>query len=241
MATRNNHTLLWLTGAGVGGLAAYEWLYKPWAAQQTGSALPAGSTLPTYPSLPTPNYVSTPALTVTAPTTTPAPTVSSPPDLIPPPSISVGASTSIGPQYGGDVGAALARKPNWTPQYAQERLTALVNAVNNDKQQVAALRAGTANPNAAGIPAAQAAILANQQALAAATANYNAALAAGNTNDAAMWALQMQGHRSDIADITARIAAAQQPVNDTGGIAAWEGALAGHDTDFFNLTGRHLV
>lgn len=223
MAIKKKHRLLWAAGAGVAGFAAYKWVYQPWAAQRAllaaAGATNAGGFLPSYPTAPLPS----PGTMLSPPTT-------------------VGGPTSIGQTYGGVLGACIAKKGGtWTPQYCQQRLDALVGAAQNAKAAIAQLKAGGTNPAAAGIPAAQAALAANQAALATATTNYNNSLAAGNSNDAAIWHAAILGHQADIVDLTNRIAAAKAPVNNLAAISAFEGQLASNDNDYFNLTGVHLI
>lgn len=224
MAIKKKHrTLLWVAGAGVGGFLAYEYLYKPWAAQQAALVAAGGTTAGTslFPSLPS---ISLP----------------SPASLLSEPS-SVGIP-SIGVNPGGVVGACMLKKGGtWTQSQCQTHLDALVAAATNAQQQITALSAGTSNPAAAGIPAAQAALAASQAALATATTAYDQLAAAGNTDGAATYHAAILSHQSEIADLTARIAAAQTAPNNTAAIAAYQGQLAANDNDYFNLTGVHLV
>lgn len=222
---RRKHTLLYVAGAGLAGWAAYQYLYKPWKAQQdaaAGGLLPGGGAF-------------LPGGTVTG----------SPPlgSLLPAPGgITPIGWTSLGPQYGGVLGACIAKKGGtWSPEKCQARLNDLVNAARTAKAQITALQGGSLNPNAAGIPAAQLALAQTQAALANATERYNATAAAGDTNAAAIWHAAIGAHQADIGDLVARIAAAGKPVDNSAAIAAYEGALAGNDNDYFNLTGTHLI
>jgi hypothetical protein len=226
VAKAKSHKLLWVAGAAVGGWAAYEYLYKPWAAQQAAlvaaGALPAttglASLLPAI-SLPSPlDMVSAPTA---LPSTTPVP--------------------SIGAPVGGVVGACMASKGGtWTQTQCQTRLDALVQAARNAQAAISNLQ-NTANPAAAGIAASQAALAAEQAALAVATTAYNQLVVAGDVNGAATYHAAILGHQSDINDLTALIAAAQKPVDNSAAIAAYQGQLAANDNDYFNLTGVHLV
>lgn len=225
MAARKKHTLLWIAGAGVGAFAVYEWLYKPWAAQQ--AALVASGALPA-----STNPLSSlfPSLNLPAPasmlSTTPA----------------VGPVPSTGAPVGGVVGACMAKKGfTWTQTQCQTRLDALVSAATNARSAIAQLQSATSNPAAAGIPAAQAQLAATQAALATATDSYNKLLAAGDTNGAATFHAAMLAHQSDIADLTARIAAAGTANDNSAAIAAYQGQLAANDADYFALTGSHLI
>jgi hypothetical protein len=222
MATKH-HTLLWIIGIGGAGWAGYEYIYKPWAAQQAANALlAAGGTLPATTAAPTSLLPSltlpSPLSMITEPTALPTP--------------------SIGTNPGGAVGACMTAKGGtWTQSQCQTRLDALTQAAQNAMAALAQLQAGTPNPAAAGIPAAQAQLEAEQAALATATDSYNQLVAAGNTNGAATFKAAMDAHTADINDLTARIAAAQVPVNNTAAIAAYQGALAANQQDYANLTG----
>lgn len=226
---RNQRRLLWIAGTGVGAYLAYRYVYQPWAAQRALAATGGGAAgLPgatgaggvsLYPQPLLPGLSS-----ILAPVQ----------DIVP--------ITSIGPQYGGVLGACIQRKGgSWSAEKCSTRLTQLVDAFNTAKAQVAALKSAAANPAAAGIPAAQAQLAASQAALVNATAGYNRDMAAGDTAGAAKWMAAIQGQQSDINALQARIATAGQAVDNTAGIAAYQGAMAAHDADYFNLTGVHLL
>lgn len=226
---RRKHTLLYIAGAGVGAWAAYEWIYKPWAAARAAAAgalpLPgAYASVPSYPALPG--------------SVLPGPTA-----MLPAPgAVTPIGWTSLGPQYGGVLGACIAKKGGtWSPEKCQQRLNDLVNAARTAQAQITALKAGSPNPNAAGIPAAQLLLAQNQAAMANAQAQYDANMAAGDLNGAAIWHAAIAAHAGDIADLTARIAAAGKPMDNSAAVLAYEGALAGNDNDYFNLTGTHLI
>ena len=226
MATKKTkHTLLWVAGAGVGGFLAWEYLYKPWAAQQAALAgaagVPASPSL--FPSLPSINLPS-PSSMLTEPST-------------------VGTVPSIGVNPGGVVGACMLKKGGtWTQSQCQTRLDQLVAAAQSAQAAITQLQAGGgANPAAAGIPAAQAALAASQAALATATMAYNQLVAAGNTDGAATYHAAILAHQSEIADLTQRIAQASTANDNTAAIAAYQGQLAANDADYFALTGSHLI
>lgn len=223
---KKHHKLLWIAGAGVGGFVVYQYVYKPWAAQQAAVAAAGGvsagtsspSLFPSFPSVSLPS----PSSMVSAPTT-------------------VGTTVpSIGATVPGVVGIVMQKKM-WTQQQATDRLNALVAAAQNAQTAIANLKGGGANPAAAGVPAAQAQLAAEQAALAGATDSYNKLLAAGDAIGAAAYQAAMLGHQNDINDLNARIAAASATVDNTAAIAAYEGQLAANDNDYFALTGSHLV
>ncbi len=221
------HRILWIAGAGVGAWAGYQFIYKPWAAARA-AALAAGGQVPSlFPSLPA----------LGGPVTVPGPgaMVSGPAPQIMPSNLNPGAAV------GGVVGACMQKKGNtWTQQQCQSRLDALTAAASTAQYAIAQLRQA-GNPAAAGIPDAQAALAAEQSALNIATTNYNNSVAVGNSSDAAIWHAAMLGHQNDINELNARIAAAQQPVDNSAAIAAYQGQLAANDNDYFALTGVHLI
>ena len=226
MARRNNHTLLWVAGAGVTAYVGYQWVYKPWAAARAandGLPSPAGPALLPYYPPGSPNGALPPTSMISAPG-------------------AIVGFNSLGPQYGGVLGACIAKKGGtWSPEKCQGRLNDLVAAATAAKAQIAALKASTPNPAAVGVPAARLKLAEVNAAIANDDVQLAAAQARGDTNAAAIWQATAVAHRQEAADITTRIAAAQAPVNNSSAIAAWEGALAGHDTDYFNLTGTRLV
>jgi hypothetical protein len=227
MASKKTHRLLWIAGAGVGAFVAYRYVYQPWAAQRAALAAsggtPAGGGL----------------LTSIFPTTYPNVGLPGPTALVSTPT-TVGSVPSIGPTVPGLVGVVM-RKKNWTQSQAQTRLDQLVAAATAQSAEIARLKAGTPNPAAAGIPAAQAVLAANVAALAEAKTAYAAAVAAGDTNGALTWNAAILGHQNDINDLNARIAAASVANDNTAAIAAYEGSLAALDGDYFALTDTHLL
>lgn len=240
---RKHRRLLWIAGAGVGAYVAYRYVYRPWADARALAALPGGAAagaagggtspaiLPNYPNISFPNplnMLTPPAPPITAPvTSTPAgvPTTQVP---------------SIGATVPGLVGVVM-RKKNWTQQQAQTRLDQLVAGAQNARAQITALSSASSNPAAAGIPAAQAALAASQAALAVAQQAYNQLVAAGDANGAALYHAAILGHQNDINELNARIAAASTANDNTAAIAAYEGALASLDNDYFALTDTHLI
>lgn len=229
---RRKHRLLWIAGAGVAAYGAYRFLYKPWAAGQLAdsSDLPGGSGYSTLPG-------------GAAGSVLPGTLLPSPSAMIPTPA-TVGpiGFNSLGPQYGGVLGACIAKKGGtWSPEKCQARLNALVDAARTAKGQIAALKSGTANPHAGLLPALQARLAQTQAAMMAANANYTLNVAQGDTVGAAQWHAAALGHQSDVNDLNARIAAVSAPANNNSAISAYEGALAGYDNDYFNLTGVRLL
>jgi hypothetical protein len=220
---KKHHRILWIAGAGLGAWAAYRYVYQPWAAASAAAAA-AGTQAPSLLS----------AITSAIPLPSPAAMVGQPLAITP-------SNLSPGLQVGGPVGACMQKKGNtWTQQQCQSRLDALTAAASNARLAISQLSVAS-NPAASGIPQAQAQIALEQAALNVATTNYNNAVAAGNSNDAATWNAAIIGHQNDINELNARIAAAQTPVDNSAAIAAYQGQLAANDNDYFALTGSHLI
>jgi hypothetical protein len=219
MAARQNHDVLVMGAIGGGGLLAYQFLYKPWKAAKELAAIGGASTLPTY---------------------APASVLSTPVSVGPAPGGVQGSIVDPRQTPGGLVGQVMWKK-NWTQAQAQARLDALRNALATAQGAIANLKANTANPNAAGIPAAQLAAQQNDAAAANAIAQQQAALAAGDQAAASLWAASAAAHQQDAREIRARILAAGQAVDNSGAIAAYESAIAGYKSDFFALTGAALT
>lgn len=222
MAQGKGHPILEVGGLAIAGFLGYEFVYKPWAANQAAIAAGAAG----------------------ADLLNPLPGVS---DLVTSPSI-LGTAAPGGIQGsivdprvtpGGPVGQAMWLK-TWTQAQATQRLNALQAAYTNAMTQAAALANNTANPAAAGIPAAQAQILAEQGALASAQDSYNQLIKAGNTAGAATFAAAIQQHQQDINDLQARINTASTASDNSAAITQWKAAAASADSDYFNLTGQHL-
>lgn len=228
MAKRNRRTLLWLAGAGVGAYVGYQYVYKPWRAGQVANGnapLPGGG------------YYPAPGGGGSLPGPMPGGSLLPQPGNITP----IGWST-LGPQYGGVLGACIAKKGGtWSPEKCQARLNELVNAGRVAKAKIAELKAGIPNPAAAGVPVGQTKLLEVQAAIVNDQQQYAAASAAGDAVRAAAWHGALLSHQAEANAIAAHLAASQKPIVDTVAIAAWEGALAGHDTDYFNLTGVRLL
>lgn len=233
---KKKHTLLWVAGAGVAGLAIYEFVYKPWAAGQPQSDLP-NPILPGY--APGPVYTGTPILPggqTTDPTGVPIPTPIS--QLTLPAPISI---TTIGAQYGGALGRCIAAKGNtWSPSKCQQRLNDLVNSFNLSAATIAKLQSAT-NPAASGAPAVAARIQLLQGALSSAQQGLAAAQAAGAADQVAAYTKAISDHMTDLAAAQQLYAQATASVVNSGAIAAYQGQMAANDTDYFNLTGDHLM
>jgi hypothetical protein len=231
MASKKHHYILWAAGLGVGGFVAYEYLYKPWAAQQAVLAtagLNTTSPLSDFTSVLPSSLLPSPASMVTAPVDLPVVTPTA-------------SNLDPGAAVGGVVGACMTIKGGtWTQSQCQTRLDSIVSAYQQAQQAIAQLQ-GASNPAAAGVPAAQAALEANQAALTIATTNYNNAVAAGNQADAATWKAAADGHAADIANLQASIAAAQAPVNNAAAIAAYQGSMAALNDNYLALTGVNLT
>jgi hypothetical protein len=224
MAAKQKHTGLYLAGGAAAALGGYQFVLKPWLAAKAAAAAGAtGASAGLFPSL--------------------FPSVTAP--------INVGPSASAGGQYqssikdprkdpGGPVGEAMARK-NWTQQQATERLNAITAAARLAVQQIAALQANTVNPNSANVAQAQAALAANRAALANAQAQQAQNAQDGDALGATKWQAAAAAHAQDISELEARIRAALAPLDNSGAIAAYQGALANQRGDYFALTGVQLV
>lgn len=215
-AAKEHHTALWLAAAGGAAVAGYELFYKPW---KTSHDLAAATGLsPLFP---------TGGLT-------------SPSSIGPAPASTQQQGSIVDPRNspGGDVGQVMWKK-NWTQQQATDRLNAIKQGIANSRAAIATLQSGvgTANPAAAGINQAQAQLAAETAALASAKVAYDQLVAAGNTAGAAQYSAAIAGHQNDINELNARIAAASQPVNTTGAVAAYQGTLASLLADYTALTG----
>lgn len=239
MALKRKHKrLLMVAGVGVGGFLAYRYIYQPWAAQRAATAA-AGGAAPGAGGLLSALFPGAALPAVRLPS--PASVVSAPTSVggngLPPP---IG-STTLGPQYSGALGACIkAKGGTWSPEYCQQRLTGYVTAAANARAAINALSAPGANPAAAGIPAAQAQLAVEKNALAAAVTAHDQLVAAGDPG-AANYQVAIIGHQNDIQDLETRIAAASTANDNSAAIAAWEGSLAALDSDYFNLTGAHLT
>lgn len=227
---KKHRKLLWIAGAGVGGLAAYQWLYKPWKLQRdiALAAAAGGATVPdgTMPALQFPGSLFPGPSTMVAPPQ---------PGIIP-------SNLNPGAAVGGVVGACMIKKGNtWTQGQCETRLNAIVQGYKNSQAAIANLKSQTTNPAAAGIPAAN---LQLQQEIAArnAAASMAASTAAsGDAQGAAIWQAAVDAHTQDISELQARIAAAGNANDNSAGIAAYEGAMAALDSNYFDLTGVHLT
>lgn len=213
-----NHELLWIAGLGAAGFAGYEFIYKPWVANQAAlaAATAAGGTVSSY---------TTPPLTSGA-YAVGAPYVTTPTSLVPQPITP--SNLNPGANVGGAVGTCMTRK-GWTQSQCQARLDALVAAFNANKATIAQL-----SPGGASLTAAQAQLAANQTALANANAQYNAALRANDPAGANIWKAAIDGHMADIQAITAAINSAPAK------ITAAQSAMAGNASDYLALTGLTL-
>lgn len=215
-AANTNHDLLWVGGAAALGFVGYEFLFKPWAAAQ---ALAASPLTPISPA----SMISSP---------TPIGPVGNPTGI---------QGSIVDPRLspGGDVGQAMWRK-NWTQQQAAARLAAIKQGYSNSLAAIAQLQGQVVNPAAAGIAAAQLALQQSDNAAAGAVAAQQDALAKGDQAGAAMWASAAAAHQQDSREIRGRIATASAPPDNTAGIAAYQGAIAGLKADYAALTGMTL-
>lgn len=222
---KSNHDLLYLALAGGGAFAGYEFLYKPWAAAQAavanGAVSAGGFNFPPVSSMVT---GASPAIDTSLVPGQTAPIYSSNPSLA----------------YPGIIGNCMAKKGNtWSAAQCQTRLNAYIVSYNNAAQAIANLKANTANPAASGIPAAQAelarvdAVITQQQ---AALAQQPA-----DSQGYQQFATSIAALQTDRAQIAQRIASAAMAVDNSPAIAAYQGAMAAADSDFFNLTGTHLA
>jgi hypothetical protein len=215
--------LVWL-GGGAAVLAGYEFLLKPWlAAKNLGT--PAGGGGGGFPSiLPSWSGVTTPSSIG--------------------PAVNPGGVTGsiVDPRIspGGDVGQAMWRK-GWTQLVATDRLNKLKAAFAQAMQAIAAMKSATANPAAAGIPAAEAEYAKVMSAALQAEQMKLAAQSRGDAPAVTVWAAAEAAHRQDALEIRARIAAAAAPLNvDQAALTRWESAAAGHKADYAALTGMTI-
>lgn len=221
MAKQSHTDALMVAGAGLAAFAGYEFLYRPWKAKKdlaalTGTPPAAGGGLSPF--------FSTPTIV--------GPAVS--------PGGQQGSIVDPRANPGGDVGQAMWRK-NWTQQYATDRLAAIKAAYARSISAINALKSQVANPNASAVPAAQLALQQSDAAAANAATQQQAALARGDQVAAATWASALAAHQQDSQEIRGRIAAASAPPDNTAGIAAYEGAIAGLKADYKALTGLDLA
>lgn len=219
-AQQQSHTALWLGGAAAAAFAGYEFVYKPWAANQALLAAGGASALsPLFPS----SMVSSP--TIVGPSVNPGGIQGS---IVDP---------RVSP--GGDVGQAMWRK-NWTQTQAAARLAAIKTGYANSLAAISQLQGQVANPAASGIAAAQLALQQSDAGAAQAIANQQAALQAGDQAGAALWASAAAAHQQDSREIRARIATASAPPDNSAAIAAYQGTIAGLKSDYAALTGMTL-
>jgi hypothetical protein len=186
---KKKHTLLEIAGVGAAGLAAYEWLYKPWRAAKDaagaattplfsfGGGSPAGGGFTT--GLP---YITGPA-----------------------PNIGGQSTLDPGANVGGPVGTCMHRK-NWTQTQCETRLNALQTGFTQAKARLANWDADVAQ--------ARAALAANQAALTQAQAGLNLATANHDAAGVIAWTNAVNGHTADIAALTAQLAGVDQRKTD---------------------------
>lgn len=220
-AQSQSHAGLWVAGLGVAGLAAYEFIFRPWQAAQAAAATAGGGSAlaPLFPS----SMISSPTLVG--------------------PSVNPGGvqGSIVDPRVspGGDVGQAMWRK-NWTQAYTTARLAAMKKGYADSLTAIAQLQNQVVNPLSAGIPAAQLQAQLNDKAAADEITAQQAALAAGDTVGAALHASAAAVHEQDAREIRARIATASAPPDNTAAIAAYQGTIAGLKADYMALTGMTL-
>lgn len=215
-AQTQNHDLLWLGGAAALGLAGYEFLYKPWVAAQLAATTALSPLMPG-------SMISSPTLV--------GPSVN--------PQGVQGSIVDPRVSPGGDVGQAMWRK-NWTQQQAADRLAAIKLGYSNSLAAISQLQSQVANPAAGGIAAAQLALQQSDAAAADAINQQQLALAKGDQAGAAMWAAAAAAHQQDSREIRGRIATASSPPDNSAGIAAYQGTIAGLKADYAALTGMTL-
>lgn len=214
-----------IVAGGAAAFAAYEFVLKPWMAAKNAAAGALPSLFPTSPAVSMPTTV--------GPSLTPSTGGQYQGSIIDP---------RVSP--GGDVGQAMWRK-GWSQQQAAARLDALKKAASNAVTMLAQLR----QPNA---PSAQVqqlvtqgqAELARLQSIAANDRLRQAqAQGAGDQVGAAAWGQAAADHEAQANQLAARISAtsAQATSDNAAAIAAWEGALAGHKSDYLALTGYQLA
>jgi hypothetical protein len=225
---KGNHDLLWIALAAGGGWLGYEFVYKPWAANQAaiaaGAASAGGLALPGITSM-----VSGPS----------APITNQDQSLVPG-QVAPIYSSNPSLMYPGPVGTCMSRKGNtWTAAQCTTRLNALIVAYNNAMQQIANLKANTSNPAASGIAAAQAQLAVYDSTI----TQQQAALAQqpAGSQGYQQFATSIAALQVDRQQLAQRIAAASSPVDNSAAIAAYQGQAAANDNDFFNLTGQHLA
>lgn len=219
MPASKHHELLIAGGVGLVGFLGYEFIYKPWAA---GNAAPLDLTsgLPSF----------NPTSMLTTPTVT---------NTTPNPGGVQGSIIDPRVSPGGDVGQAMWLK-NWTQKQATDRLAAIKTGIANTKAGIAQLSSTQPNPAASGIPAAQLAMSQEQAAIVGATQAMNDAVARGDTANAQIWRNAIAAHQQDIAELQARINNAAAPVDNSGAIAQYQGALAALLQEYKSLTGVTL-
>jgi len=231
---QQQHTLLTIGALGAAAIAGYEFLYKPWKAEQDAALL--GTTTGIDPTTGLPSNTGNPGgvmypssagvlspIVDTGINNPPGPYVTAPVGNvgIPPSNLDPGAAV------GGPIGTMMTRK-NWTQQQATDRYNLLQTTY---AASVANLNALTSGQTAQQI---QAALAAENAALQAAGPPYNAALARGDAATANQWKIAIDGHNQDIAELNARL----QAINSN--IAAYQNQIAGLQSDYYNLTGLQL-
>lgn len=209
MAGKSSHDLLKIGAAGAAAFGLYEFWWKP---RQDAAA--AAALLPLTSSAP---------YTVGGGGATTLPYVTSPtaPVGIQPSNLDPGAAV------GGPVGTAMHRK-NWTQAQATQRINDLTAGYQAQVAALASLQSGQA------LATINAAIAANQAALASAAGPYNAAVASGDAAGALIWKNAIDAHNADITALNNRL----QSI--AGQITAYKNNIAGLQSDYYNLTGLTL-
>lgn len=221
MAGAKQHKLLIYGGGAAAAFAAYEFVYKPWKLSQDAALL--GSTS-MFPSLGPSSMLSTPSVTNWGGAA---------------PGGVQGSIVDPRVTPGGDVGAAMYKK-TWTQAYATDRLAKIKAGIANSKAGIAQLQAQTVNPAASGIANAQLILQQTMRARDNAVQQAANARAAGDQNGAAIWNAAVNAHNQDIAELNARISAAQTAPDNSSGIAAYQGALAALIAEYNALTGMTI-
>lgn len=251
MAKKEHHTLLWLLGLGGAAFAGYEWVYKPWEAQQALLTTPAGTGLDTtgisyggstggggsgYSVTPAPSYATTPVATYANGSSTPASPspltyVTSPANITPTPQnyVNTGGPSNLSPgnAVGGLIGACMNKK-GWTQSVCTTKLRAILAAYQDAVAQLQNLQSG-------GIAGQlQTQLAANQSAAANALQSANAAKAGGNAGSFQAFMSQYNENVANTKSIQSQIAAIPQR------ITAYTSAIAGYITEFQNATGADI-
>ena len=177
-----DHKLLWAGGLVAGGLAFWEWVWKPLQATQAAIVAQSAGGLPYTPTGGGGGLLYS------------GPMVTAPTDLgFTPSNLDPGAAV------GGPIGYCMHKK-GWTQQQCQTRYTAVGTGLANAKSLLASVDAD--------LPVQQAQLAASQAALPGAMAKLNEAHATGDIAGQQLWQHQVDGLNADIAALQAAISGA---------------------------------